>query len=294
MCVDTKLPAVSDWSSFPWNRRLRRSIERATHTPGSVLVNCSGDGKVWVLSVGGRDVSLRSREVFQQMLRWALTGVFGGFVYELPSLANPGDERTTEEIMGYLRWMLLFGASQAFKDSQASSSKEGVSSEDLEPGESDDALPDDLADSEQVALWALRRAAARFQGVRKNWVTEGCQENFGEALYLVCEVPVASGSGDQPPWGKWTKTLVGWQEEYEFHRACFDQGCLGAPEACKTELVTSSWFLFEALQGHRVFSEWAKYSELLKLLSFGSERESGWTVPLTRVIQNAWESGTPG
>ena len=94
--------------------------------------------------------------------------------------------------------------------------------------------------------------------------------------------------------GKWTKTLVGWQEEYEFHRACFDQGCLGAPEACKTELVTSSWFLFEALQGHRVFSEWAKYSELLKLLSFGSERESGWTVPLTRVIQNAWESGTPG
>ena len=41
-------------------------------------------------------------------------------------------------------------------------------------------------------------------------------------------------------------------EAYGLHEACFDQGCFGAPGVYETRLITSSWFLFEALHELRV------------------------------------------
>ena len=153
-------------------------LRRATHTPGSVLVNCSGDGKVWVLSVGGRDVSLRSREVFQQMLRWALTGVFGGSCTSFPPWQTPGTKGQLRRSWGIYVGCFCLGPHRPLRIPRLLAVRKECLLKILN-GESDDALPDDLADSEQVALWALRRAAARFQGVRKNWVRKGVRRTLG-------------------------------------------------------------------------------------------------------------------
>ena len=285
-CLETGLPAVSDWSTFPWNRRLRRSVGRAKE--GSVMVNSTGKPSGWkglgrVLSVGGREAGLGSDGIFRQMLLWARTGVFGGFVYELPPMAEVWSEGgLTEEFMAHLRFLLLFGISQAVRDVNAGP-RAGAAGGGPERKVGDDEVPEDLEDPGQIALWALRRAAAGLEESRGV---------YGQSVFFVCETPVLSPSTrcEKPDHVQWEKALLGFQEVYGLCRACFDQGCLGASESCATELLTSSWFLFEALQGHRVSPGSPQYLELLGLLTFGhgTPGRDGWTVPLSRVIQNAW------
>ena len=71
-CARPRHGSLRDWSKFPWNRRLRRSVERAR--PGSVLLNFSPKQPGWkgmgrVIQVPDSDKGLGSGLVVQQLLR---------------------------------------------------------------------------------------------------------------------------------------------------------------------------------------------------------------------------------
>ena len=240
-CVEPSPLDLTDWTVLPWNRRMRRSIDRSS--PGSVLVNCSETKQGWkglgrVLTVGDR-ASLDSPEVFRRMLRWASKGVFGGFVYERPARLEPEDWEAKGLIV-QLRLLLLYGVSQAVKDgvevnpSEAADAREGLND-----------LPEDLTNPDQVALWALKRAAARIEKAKEKKVSEGSTVRVSSAVFLVfggvMESSPTVGAETVPQ--QWAQALAGWQDAYGLCRACFDQGCLGAPEPRETELITSSWYL---------------------------------------------------
>ena len=112
-----------------------------------------------MLTVQNTDSELRSDLVFQQLLKWALSGIIGGLVWEsiIPDFVLEG-EKDSEGLLGVLRVLLLFGVVQAVEDcrvvTSGSVTREGGCDE-------SETLPADLTDPAQIAVWALKRAASR-------------------------------------------------------------------------------------------------------------------------------------
>ena len=88
----------------------------------------------------------------------------------------------TEEFMAHLRFLLLFGISQAVRDVNAGP-RAGATGGGPERKVGDDEVPEDLEDPGQIALWALRRAAAGLEESRGV---------YGQSVFFVCETPVLS------------------------------------------------------------------------------------------------------
>ena len=289
-CVDLDPVVTPDWSSFPWNRRLRRSLNRAA--PRSVLLNCSAKKPGWkglgrVLTIENDNGGLCSDLVFGQLLKWAKSGVVGGVVWGSAGVDFEFKNGGEEEVgVGILRMFLLFGVAQAVEDASVGIGAVGSKHQEEEAG----VLPDDLLDPAQIAVWALKKAANRL----KNSATpqaglEGTDSPKGSPIFLVVQVPPTCGSSSgKDTEERWSQALLAWQGIYELNRARFDQGCFGAPDVRATELVTSSWLLFEALQGYRVPEGWANYLELLNVFQGGTNEHEGWAMPLIRVIQKSW------
>ena len=77
---------------------------------------------------------------------------------------------------------------------------------------------------------------------------------------------------------------------YDLHRARFDQGCFGASDLRESELLTSSWFLYEAVHEVRIAPEvrasWERPYGDIKIR--GKPERVGWSGGLLRVVQGAW------
>ena len=176
-------PDGFDYGPLPWNRRFRRSISRAK--PGSVMVHMFAGTKCWkgignVVTVGKSCQSdPMSQPVFQQVLRWASSGVVGGLVGALPrhglvaGSGSPrgrfgnerwgrsdlsGDEQgyTDLETVQWFRFFLVFAVAQAAREASLVDAEASA-------WEPDDAPPEGVKDPKELAVWALRQAAVKLK-----------------------------------------------------------------------------------------------------------------------------------
>ncbi|CAE7837355.1 RE1 [Symbiodinium sp. CCMP2592] len=220
-----------------------------------------------VVSVDGSEKGLASPVVFQQLLRWAEIGVFGGII--LGSwFSEIGDSE--DEMVLKLRAILLHSVAQAFGDSGAL---------EFDEANRDEVSPEAFEDPHQLALWALQRSAARLSAS-----TDRVSKR--EPVFFVCE-----RSGNAAEKNGWdSETWKGFQQAYGFEEVLFDQACLGGSEVGSTTLLTSSWFLYETLHANRTSDEIRLFlkglSDLRKL--WGHESPGGWTLGLRRAIRGAW------
>ena len=78
-------------------------------------------------------------------------------------------------------------------------------------------------------------------------------------------------------------------KEYQLNEASLDQGCLGAPGVYETKLVTSSWFLYEAIHEVRVDPKIKEALESIQEQQLGFPlAEVGWVGNLLHLVQRAW------
>ena len=111
-----------DWTELPWNRRLRRSVDRAEE--GSVMVAVPPFSGTWkgngrVLSVANSDKGMGCRLVFQALMKWAHSGVIGGLVKGAEGFVNSAEEAREldeGELVRMLRFFLVYAVSQAVRD----------------------------------------------------------------------------------------------------------------------------------------------------------------------------------
>ena len=70
----------------------------------------------------------------------------------------------------------------------------------------------------------------------------------------------------------------------------FDKACLGGSSVGSASLVTSSWFLYEALHAHRLSDEVRQFLRGIGDLQrvWGHNEPKGWTTGLRKAIQGAW------
>ena len=275
-CVPALTGPFGDYRELPWNRRKRRTLQRAE--PGSVLLHVD-DGKVgWrglgvAVCVDGSEKGLDSQVVFQQLLRWAELGVFGGVV--LGSWFNR-ELTSKDDLVLRIRALLLFVVAQAASDSRARSS-----SASLEVGRGVGVRPGSLEGSDpyQLALWALRETAARING-------PPVSSSGGVPVFFVCDKLSCSGEKDGWDEEAWARIRRNWNLE----EAVFDQACLGGSVAGPTTLLTSSWCLYEMLDARRVSEEVQLFlqglGDLKKL--WGQDKPLGWSSGLRRTVQGAW------
>ena len=127
------------------------------------------DGRVWAVwcLFDDSEKGLGSGPVFQQLLRWAELGLFGGVV--LGSWFN-WEEGSDETVVPRLRAILLYAVAQAFCDSS------GLSLDEKGLGD----LPGG-SDPYQLALWALRKSAVRMSEPSSRVPEE-------EPIFFVCDV----------------------------------------------------------------------------------------------------------
>ena len=131
-CVVPLDPVQGDWAEVPWNRRLRRSVARAS--PGSVALAVPPFASSWkgmgrVVSVPNTERGLGSRAVFRLLMRWAQAGVLGGVVKgpaELSSGRASHEEGSEEELVRVLRLLLVFAVAQAVKDEKEALGDMGI------------------------------------------------------------------------------------------------------------------------------------------------------------------------
>ena len=111
-------------------------------------------------------------------------------------------------------------------------------------------------------------------------------------MFLVCGLQSLAGSGSKDAGVRWDPVSVReFAEAYDLYRADFDQGCLGGSEIGETSLLTSSWFLYEALHELRVSPEVRRLWQLSNPCE-GTARRANlcWTVGLCRTVRGAWSS----
>ena len=318
------VPAVEDTpldpAQLPWNRRLRRSVSRAP--PATVLVNCSegqpgwkGMGQVLKVTDG-----LESGMQFRQLLKWAQLGVVGGLILnsdsrisgtgefgtgvsEFWNLAELEDEDQKVLVKASIRWFrafLLLAVAQATKD-RSLCGFEGE--EPLTVSDPDDLPPTGLDSPEELAEWALRRAAVK--------LSQPGQTRVSDSKGGVCRQPKLRPSGcsifvafERPrdPVGRCDSSgqVLGWAPTevatlvrvYGLNEAVFDQGCLGALEKGTTHLLTSSWLLYESLHALKVSRELDTFLvglDRLRLLT-GDAGRKGWSQGLIRIVRGLWGS----
>ena len=294
-------PEGFDYGPLPWNRRFRRSIRRAK--PGSVMVHLFAKTKCWkgfgsVIEIGKTCQSdLLSRSVFQQVLRWASSGVVGGLVGALPRRdvefgsrllrqrfggdrwGRPdlsGDERdqVDQETIQWFRFFLVFAVAQAVQDARSYGSEAFKWEPEDDPLEG---VPR-VKDPKELAVWALQKAAAKLKRANIE------RARSRSTVFLVAEYPrdpaeglgigVAELNGYPSLWAfPEVRDMV---RTYGLHEASFDQGSLGSESQEPTSVATSSWFLFESLQG--------LYGGITGSGATGRE----WSPGLLRLVRAAW------
>ena len=277
MCTGT------DWSELPWNRRFRRSISRAER--GSVVFalepfQYSWKGSGRVVQVPDSEKGLGCRLVFQVLMEWAQLGVFGGFVKGAKgrnlldlSVLDIADE----EMVRMLRFLLLFAVAEACRTAE----------QDLEESR---AFEGAFAQG-----WASSAVGAPESGAKG---TPGSGSGGEKAVPVTSQAfiafePVGMWQGSELMQGKgdghgrgW---LTEWNQVYGLEVAQFDQGCLGAPGLYATEIVTSSWYLYETLHAVRADEKTKPLLETLQVQSGDLRLDKvGWVGNLVRLVQKAW------
>ena len=255
----------------PWNRRLRRSVAR--EKPGTVLLRLNGSGAKW--KGPGRVIELRKDfgsdlgvvPVYLQVLRWAQSGVLGGIVVADGGL-EPGVDGSLKDLSGdekdvalraqvsWFRMWLVYMVAQAAAD-LIDCGELDMSSLAVECESSSEESPPDVDDPQEIALWALRRAAVKLQLSAERDNVEPLKSRevvvdqrdvagnpAGRSVFFVLE-----GSCSGIPRAKEVESLCG---IYRLFKASFDQGCLGSLARDTTVLITSSWHLFEGLEALKV------------------------------------------
>ena len=307
---------VDQWVDFPWNRRLRRSVARAS--PGSVLLNFSPRQPGWkglgrVIPVSNSEKGLGSSRVLQQLLEWATSGVIGGIVRsaedfrELHSGNFKGDSNSSlgwdfsglseEDRRAYedlsvreFRVFLVYAVAQASRDSfdEAGSQVTGV--EDLESGTSFPVT----SDPSEIALWAMRKAAAKMKEHHRRAHPGRIKTPVFFAFEHLRDMRVKHEKGTRFFWGpKEVATIV---RVYGLQVAEFDQGYFGGDGIGETRLVTSSWFLFEHLHVRRVQGRIRDFLDGLDALrELGLRESSGsWAPGFRQAVQCFWAQWRAG
>ncbi|CAE7537698.1 RE1 [Symbiodinium sp. CCMP2592] len=279
-CVSSVSLESRDWAEFPWNRRMRRSIDRSA--PESVLICCGSRIQSWkscgrVLKVTGSEKGLGSSLVFGHLLRIALTGVVGGVVqdsegYDWAKGSSDGD-KPHRGLVAMLRFFILVAVAQAVKDGRSLVTED----EDLS-----ETLPEGVNSPEGLVQWALAKAADRL----RNPPVKVCDPTALSPIFVAWEqFDSFKGSrpSEEPELVAMSKGGRQFGEAYGFHLASFDRGFIGVGEKGVAELWTSSWFLYEHLhlQGHS--SGRARTSEFGDIA--GSET---WPLRLAGVLQGFW------
>ena len=297
--VDPEDPFAGCQGVAPWNRRLRRSVDRDTQ--GSVLLRVGAVGDKW--KGPGRVVELRRDfgsdlgivPVFLQVLKWAQSGVLGGIVasteekgFELgSSLSDSEKEAALRKQVSWFRLCLVYMVAQAAAENTACEVTEPR--EPAGEGESGSGEPPQgLDDPHEIALWALRRAAVKLQmsvepelsdlkgGPRAAESPPVCKGGQTErAVFFVLE---GSFDGLTRP-----EEVEGLREAYGLYRVSFDQGCLGNLARDSTVLVTSSWDVFESLHALRV----PEHIQMPESSRINGSRV--WAPGLIGCVKNAWE-----
>ena len=208
-CARPRHDSLRDWSKLPWNRRLRRSVERAR--PGSVLLNFSPKQPGWkgmgrVVQVPDSDKGLGSGLVVQQLLRWAASGVIGGVICGEEVFGGGSSDSQEAKDSGVFSWdshgiserlktefeegsvkglrvMLIAAVAQAAKDRICGVKVDSASSplgSGLRSGDEDIPSSGNPGD---LALWALKRAAAELES------NVGTRERSSEPIFMLFEQP---------------------------------------------------------------------------------------------------------
>ncbi|CAE6948457.1 GIP [Symbiodinium sp. CCMP2592] len=289
-CVPALDSGFVDWGESPWNRRFRRSVGRAAS--GSVLISVSSGQSSWkglgkVVAVSDSEKGLGSRLVFQLLLNWAEKGKVGGLiqgdgVFETGAKAGEfswdsqvhasSDWRTLcEGSVKILRWFLLFSVAQASKDAGS------------------ECLPN--SGKKESAQSPSPPASAVASRDRR---TSSGSDRDHSMVFMVCgfpgdpRVPVKRDERRRT-WDP--ASVLSFAQVYELNRAEFDQSCFGALCIRECELLTSSWFLYEAVHEVRMSWEAKAAWELVRpegILQSRVQRQEGWATGLLRVIQGSW------
>ena len=291
-----------DWADLPWNRRFRRSVRK--EPKGSVLICIAERPVSWkgcgrVVSVSGSGAGVGSEIIFRQLVKWAEAGVVGGVIYG-GGVSNEGSARpeTTEDgldlggrcgswglsekggtvLVGWLRSVLLFAIAQAARELSYGFLK-GEVDQDFEGSEIPQEPPDDVKDPRSLALWAIQTAAARLSKKEESCSRKQAAEV--PPVFFLLENPPDSGvqvhTGSYPwPWT--ASSLAGLVEVY--HLNVTEWSIVGKKHHGVDKLVwvTTSWFMFEQLQG-------------LEVSGVGDVRTGGcaaWPVGLLRTVQKYW------
>ena len=314
VCVPSIGQREVDYGAIPWNRRLRRSVERAK--PGTVLVNCSTECSGWkglgrVVSLRGSKQGLASDEVFRQLLRWAELGVIGGVISGDRREASMDDaggalENFWDEVEGKgpgaqalrkcsvvkFREMLGYAVAQAVAEVNGFSKDVVEDPEDGEPGVVD-GPPLDITDPKALAEWALKRAAAKL-------AEKGGGGSDKKSICGTSSVFLAYERGKDPKGRRlssgeisdWAPVEVNcFRDVYGLNEARFDQGCLGMPELGSTSLLTSSWFLYEMLHQVKAEGEMRLFLQGLRDLRIltGVPGPETWSTGLRVAVRGAWK-----
>ena len=273
-CAVPLSPDHADWAELPWNRRLRRTIDRAAEGP--VLVALSPFFNTWkgfgrVLSVANSEKGIGCRLVFQALMRWARSGVIGGLVKGAEGFEGMTEgirELDEDGLLHMLRFFLVYAVSQAVRDTC---------------WDTGDQTPEGLS----VGSPGVDPEPSFKELIGEGNSELGCPEGsdgLGPNGIFVAFEPVAVRLNGE---------VIGISESmlkvYPLNEARFDQGCFGAPGVYGTRLVTSSWFLYETIHEVRADHHMRNALEVIQEQAVDfSLTEVGWVGNLLHLVQKAW------
>ena len=289
VCVRAGSLGTDDWSRLPWNRRLRRSIDRGGLE--SLLVCCTPRKGGWkgcgrVLQLPELEKGLGDDLVFGHLLRWAASGVIGGVVGDfsgklgssgqngLVDQGLAGETGTCCRMVSQLRFLLLLAVAQAAKDQRLS---EG-SGEGLEYPQ--EVPPEGIVNPEELVQWALARAAAR---LRPSDRAQNVSREEWQPIFVAWDLPDWLRKGCNHVTLSWScEELKSFEGAYGFQGVSVDHGIFGLGRSRVSRLCISSWFLFERVEGHGKFLGTEGPSTGVPEVS------QGWPWLLQALVQVAW------
>ena len=252
VCVQALNGSMVDWTDLPWNPRFRRSMSRAS--PGSALVVISPGQRTW--KGLGKVISVSTSE--------------RGF-------ERKGDDWRVlvQGSADIFRLFLLFSVAQARRD--------------LDTGEQA-LLKGFEKDSQGLEGKGRGHQAPAPSGIPSRSDKSGVDRSL---VFLACGLPGDPRSGVLEGGLKqgWDPTsMEAFSQAYSLNRASFDSACFGANYTGASELLTSSWFLYEATHAIRMESTAKAIWELTRPERPRNQAGSteGWAGGLLRVVQGAW------